>query len=204
MKLKKKSAIVVFILFFALSISYAQEKEFKNNSDKDLSENTTVKIQDTITDKKQVSEKKTDIRNDVAESVKKKKTLSGSNKSENQKNNTKEISENPIHEKNEGDVLLINEGSFKYKRIPDIKIIEKKVEPADIAAGSGASGNTQNSSDSSKMDGFFGLGKTASDIIVKGGVLLLILLIFILYKSRMAAPGGKSSKSRKVLNSFRK
>ena len=204
MKLNKKSAIVVFLLFFALSISYAQEKDLKDSSGKNLNENNTVKIQDTVTDKTQVADKKSDIRNEGSDSSKKKKTPPAGTKSENRKNNVKEIPENFNHEKTDGDILLINEGSFKYKRIPDIKIIEKKVEPTDIANGSGVSGNAQTSSDLSKTNGFFGLSKTASDIIVKGGVLLLILLIFILYKSRMSAPGGKSSKSRKVLNSFRK
>ena len=100
----------------------------------------------------------------------------------------------------EGDLLLITEGNFKYKRIPDIKLTDIKPETVDIntqVAAIPVSG--QNSS-----SGLQGLSKTTTDVIVKGGVLLLILLIFILYKSRMSGPGKKSSKKRNVLNSYRK
>lgn len=206
MKLREKSATVIFLLFLALSASYAQEKELKDVNEKNLNQNNTVKLQDTVTDKTQDTEKKTEAGNEKKESLnfKKKKISSLNNKPEKRQKIEKEISDNTITEVNEGDVLLINEGSFKYKRIPDIKITEKKVESVDSALGPGVVDSTKNPSGSSKANGFFGLGKTASDIIVKGGVLLLILLIFILYKARMSVPGGKSSKSRKVLNSFRK
>ncbi len=102
--------------------------------------------------------------------------------------------------KMDGDLLLINEGNFKYKRIPDIKLAEIKPESAD--SGNQAAVVPEN--EQNKPDGFLGLSKTASDVIVKGGVLLLILLIFVLYKSRMSGPGSKSSKKRNVLNSYRK
>jgi hypothetical protein len=51
--------------------------------------------------------------------------------------------------------------------------------------------------------GFLGMSKTAADVVVKGGIILFIFIIFILYKSRMKSPGGRKT-SRKVLNSYRK
>lgn len=98
-----------------------------------------------------------------------------------------------------GDLLQINEGNFKYKRIPDIKLADTQVamasdQPVSTSADSGEVQSGQ---------GFLGMSKTASDIIVKGGIILFIFIIFILYKSRMKSPGGRKS-SRKVLNSYRK
>jgi hypothetical protein len=218
MKLKQLLVIVLFLLFLALSNSYTQENVLKDTGVKNLQQNNSVNLPETKSDKTSVTEKKVEIKTDIPEPVIKKKTSSSGSKTENQKstkknNPEKKItsvskdvkSENIGQEKAEGDLLLINEGNFKYKRIPDIKLVEKKSETIDSAVpGAVASGNTQNATDSSKAKGFFGLGKTASDIIVKGGILLLILLIFILYKSRMSAPSGKSSKRRNVLNSYRK
>jgi len=102
--------------------------------------------------------------------------------------------------KSDGELLPINEGNFKYKRIPDIKLVE--IAPETVVLNPAAvesSGSIQKSG-----TGFLGLSETASDVIVKGGFLLLILVIFVLYKSRMTGPGNKSSKKRNVLNSYRK
>jgi hypothetical protein len=98
-----------------------------------------------------------------------------------------------------GELLQINEGNFKYRRIPDIKLADTQImmaadQSADVPAVSeeGESGS-----------GFMGMSKTASDIVVKGGIIFFIFIIFILYKSRMKSPGGRRS-SRKVMNSYRK
>jgi hypothetical protein len=217
MKLKQILVIVLFLLFLALSSSYAQENISKDTGVKNLQQDNPVNLSETKSDKAAETEKKIEIKTEISDAVNKKKQVSIGNKTENHKSikkNTPEKkitstskdvkSENITQEKAEGDLLLINEGNFKYKRIPDIKLIEKKSETADSAAAGVVPGNTQNVSDSPKVNGFFGLGKTASDIIVKGGILLLILLIFILYKSRMSVPRAKSSKRRNVLNSYRK
>lgn len=98
-----------------------------------------------------------------------------------------------------GDLLQINEGNFKYKRIPDIKLADTQVAMATDQPVS-------TSADSDEVrtgEGFLGMSKTASDIVVKGGIILFIFIIFILYKSRMKSPGGRKT-SRKVLNSYRK
>ena len=98
-----------------------------------------------------------------------------------------------------GELLQINEGNFKYRRIPDIKLADTQLamaadQPVSVSAGNGEDKSGQ---------GFLGMSKTAADIVVKGGIILFIFIIFILYKSRMKAPGGRKS-SRKVLNSYRK
>jgi hypothetical protein len=215
MKLKKK-LVIVLLLFQYLSISYAQESNLKNTEIKKPDLNNTVNLSEKVPDKSQDIEKKMENKSEAGDSIKKKITAHSS-KSTNQKTAVKPDrekknksasedvkTENINQEKNQGDLLLINEGNFKYKRIPDIKLIDKKPAADTAAVNNATTGNTQNLSDTAKTGGLFGLGKTASDIIVKGGTLLLILLIFILYKSRMSVPRGKSSKSRKVLNSFRK
>jgi len=113
---------------------------------------------------------------------------------------TETAAENITPVKLDSDLIPINEGNFKYKRIPDIKLVE--IAPETVVLNPAAvesSGSIQKSG-----TGFLGLSETASDVIVKGGFLLLILVIFVLYKSRMTGPGNKSSKKRNVLNSYRK
>lgn len=103
-----------------------------------------------------------------------------------------------------GDYLLsINEGNFKYKRIPDIKLVEKSPSMAEqntlMTNASGDAGTPDNSAET----GFFGLSKNAADVVAKGGILLLVLGIFILYKFRSRGTGRRSSSSS-VMNSYRK
>jgi len=95
-------------------------------------------------------------------------------------------------------LMRIDEGNFKYKRIPDIKLPENQVQVARELTGSDAV-----PADSPAEGGFWGMSKSASDIFVKVGVILFIFIIFILYKSRMRSPGGRKA-GRKVLNSYRK
>ncbi len=97
----------------------------------------------------------------------------------------------------DGELLQINEGDFKYRRIPDIKLPEKNIE---MASNQSADSGSENANGDS---GFLGMSKTAADIIVKGGIILFILVVFVVYKSRMRSPGGRKSGSS-VLNSYRK
>lgn len=100
----------------------------------------------------------------------------------------------------DGELLQINEGDFKYKRIPDIKLPERQVE---MAGNQNADSASDESGKEENEGGFWGMSKTTADIFVKGGIILFILIIFILYKSRMKGSGGGKS-GRKVLNSYRK
>ena len=98
-----------------------------------------------------------------------------------------------------GGLLQINEGNFKYRRIPDIKLADTQVAMASEQAVSVSAVSDEDQAG----QGFLGMSKTASDVVVKGGIILFIFIIFILYKSRMKSPGGRKS-GRKVLNSYRK
>ena len=210
MKLLKVLTIVLFSLFLFFSVSFAQENNTADTGVNNLQQNSNTGIvSGTEIEKTVPAETKTDT-----VSIEKKKASVSENKSEVKKTISKKNpekkpapenvdiikEENTVQVKMDGDLLLINEGNFKYKRIPDIKLAEIKPEAADSGTQvTAVSENAQNTS-----TGFLGLSKTASDVIVKGGVLLLILLIFVLYKSRMSGPGSKSSKKRNVLNSYRK
>ncbi|HQO41062.1 MAG TPA: hypothetical protein PK986_11380 [Spirochaetota bacterium] len=115
--------------------------------------------------------------------------------------------ETPVNEKTavakiepySGELLQINEGNFKYRRIPDIKLADTQVT---MAADQSADVPAVSEEDQSGS-GFMGMSKTASDIVVKGGIIFFIFILFILYKSRMKSPGGRKT-SRKVMNSYRK
>ena len=213
MKLLKILTIVLLSLFLSFSVSFAQETNTADTGANNLQHNTNNGNVPDVDVEKNVSTEKTAADTVKPDTSAKKKNSISDNKTESKKNGNKKTSEKKAAEetvivkeestpavKVDGDFLLINEGNFKYKRIPGIKLADIKPEAADsgvqVAEVSKPGENTST--------GFLGLSKTASDVIVKGGVLLLILLIFILYKSRMSHPGTKSSKKRNVLNSYRK
>lgn len=110
-----------------------------------------------------------------------------------------------VEENNSGEnfLLSINEGNFKYKRIPDIKLPDRTPTAADqnVQDKNNESAG-ENNPDSSTGDAFFGLSKNTADIVAKGGILLLLLVIFVLYRRR-SRTGGRSS-STSVLKSYRK
>jgi len=213
MKLLKVLTIVLFALFFSFSVVFSQENTTADTGTGSLPQkNESVVIPVIEAEKKAVTEK-IEIEKVISDSVIKKKKSVNENKSESSKSSNKKSAEKqvlpvstdlkevkPESQKNEGDLLLINEGNFKYQRIPDIKLAEIKPESAESVSKTAEV--TEPVSDPSA--GFMGLSKTVSDIIVKGGLLLLILMIFVIYKSRMSGTGHKSSKKRNVLNSYRK
>ena len=95
------------------------------------------------------------------------------------------------------DGLLIDDGNFKYKRIPEIKLIEKAPElpEKNIAVETPAENESDKKQERSYVD------------IWKILIVLIIVGIFILYMSMASGSAKKRSrisKSRKVLNSYRK
>ncbi len=97
-------------------------------------------------------------------------------------------------------LLPINEGNFKYKRIPDIKLVEKTPSAAvqnnqEQNGASADSGNVNNTAGT----GFFNISRNTAKI----GILLFILGVFILYKVRSKSTTRRSSSSS-VMNSYRK
>ncbi len=211
MKFLKVSTMVLFSLLLVVSVSFSQESNTSESTAGTVDSGSAVV---TETEKAVTAEIKSEPVTSVSDTVINKKNTAPVNKNETRKNSDKKNSDKKVTSnsqvaevekitpaKLDGDLLPINEGNFKYKRIPDIKLAEIAPETVVLNTTTVAAPDSGQDKDA----GFLGLGKTASDVIVKGGVLLLILVIFILYKSRMAGrPGNKSSKRRNVLNSYRK
>jgi len=97
-------------------------------------------------------------------------------------------------------LLRVDEGSFKYARIPEIVIDE--IKPS-YAVSEARKEEVVPGNENSDEKGFLGMKKQTADVVAKGGILLLILVIFILYKSRMKGT-KKRGPGRNVLNSYRK
>lgn len=116
-------------------------------------------------------------------------------------------SEKTIQKKTAGEpeFLRIDEGNFKYSRIPELAIAEAKAQTAVVVEidDSDSSGSKDLSGNGSDEAGFLGMKKGTADIVAKVGILLLILVVFILYKFRMKGT-VKKRPGRNVLNSYRK
>ena len=99
---------------------------------------------------------------------------------------------------NEG-LLLIDEGNFKYRRIPEIKLAEKAPLLAEQNIITETPIENMEETEKKKEVSYIDIGKIL--------IILIVVGIFILYISRSSGPankGNKTSKSRKVLNSYRK
>jgi hypothetical protein len=211
MKLLKISAMVLFSLLLVVSVSFSQEnstaEETAGKSDSGSAAVTeTVKtVTADIVAEPDPSVSDTPVQKKNTAPVKKNETRKTADKKSPEKieavNPPEKEAENSSLVKFDGELLPVNEGNFKYKRIPDIKLAE--ITPQTVLLTPSA--EETSASVQSPETGFLGLSETASDVIVKGGFLLLILVIFLLYKSRMTGrPGNKSTKRRNVLNSYRK
>jgi len=97
-------------------------------------------------------------------------------------------------------LLMIKDGDYKYKRIPEIKLDKKEVEEEEIVKISDSEKAVIKTEEKEpEGTGLFGLSKNTTDIIAKGSIVLLILLIFILYRFR-----SRKSDSSSVLRSLPK
>jgi hypothetical protein len=106
--------------------------------------------------------------------------------------NIKNATDKPVNSNN---LLEINDGDFKYKRIPGITLAnEKRIEEKNTELNNVKSVNPV-AEESAK--GLFGLRKSTSDLLVKIFLICLILGIIILFKIRSKTHGDK-----KVLRRF--
>jgi hypothetical protein len=95
------------------------------------------------------------------------------------------------------DLLLpIEDGNYKYSRIPGIQLKEAMGSSSDDIVR--LSEKSPGDSSGAGKSGLFGMSKSSQDTLVKISILLLVVVIFILYRIR----SGRSS--RRVFKSFRK
>jgi hypothetical protein len=102
---------------------------------------------------------------------------------------------NPDPVKIDEGLLLIDEGNFKYRRIPDIKLIDTPPVLVEKNIKIEAPIEPEQKKEKSYID------------IWKIIIILIIVGIFILYVSRASGSpkvSNKTSRSRKVMNSYRK
>jgi len=203
-----KILIIILILSFAVFPVFSQETAKDSGGSVITNEQNNTGIEDT-----EASGKGKAVSTDITDSGSKKSTedtaKSGSSAKAAKKKPAAsliQVEQVPVVEENnsgENFLLSINEGNFKYKRIPDIKLPERTPSAADQNAQDKNNETAgENIPDSSAGEGFFGLSKNTADIVAKGGILLLVLVIFVLYRRR--SRGGGRSSSTSVLKSYRK
>lgn len=206
MKLSKVITISVFSLIFSLTVAFSQENETGDAGTVNQQQNGgSGNISKTDNEKTVKAEIKSEANNRITETEADKKPLSSEKKQDDRKSVSKKTAEKKTAQtsatlkkeeetapvKMDGDLLPINEGNFKYKRIPDIKLADIKPESPDTGNQVAEVKTVTHSQKSSS--GFLGFG-----------VLIFFLIIFIVYRSRMSGPGNKSTKKRNVLNTYRK
>ncbi len=109
-----------------------------------------------------------------------------------------------------GNLVELNDGNFKYKRIPGIILAENRASTEisdkknpEVSEKTVTTVESVKETKEKDEKGIFNFGKNLSDIIARGGILLLITVVFILYRRRNRGTSKKGSR-RNVLNSYRK
>jgi hypothetical protein len=217
MKLLKLSIILLFMqLLFFTSLS-AQEDENANTLPSSISDIMPAGNEDegivdkekenTITpdltnkgktEKDDDAQKKPSTKKKPEAKVVQKTEVIKTEETKTEETKTEEIKiDKPEPVKIDEGLLLIDDGNFKYRRIPDIKLIDKTPEliVKNIAVETPKVENEQK-----KEKSYIDIWKIL--------IILIIVGIFILYVSRASGSAkkmnNKTSKSRKVLNSYRK
>jgi len=203
-----KILTIIFIVFFTVYPVFSQETVENNGSsviDNDQGntgiEGSAASVKEKAVSSDQINSGTKKLAEDTAK-------IGNSVKAVKKKPAIPEVQEEqaPVIDENtrgEDFLLPINEGNFKYKRIPDIKLPDRTPSMAEQNAQNiNNASDGENSMDVSSGDGFFGLSKNTADIVAKGGILLLVLGIFILY--RLRSRGGRRGSSTSVLKSYRK
>ena len=195
-----------FFIFFSASLS-AQEAESVNTQPGSISdiiparnenEGAIDKEKEDAIKADSANKKKIESNDDAQKKAAPKKTPAANivQKTENIKPEAEEIkNDKPETVKIDDSLLLIDEGNFKYRRIPDIKLVDKIPEPVEKNIATETYIETEPENEKSYMD------------IWKFLIVLIIAGIFILYMSRAsntAKINHRASKYRKVLNSYRK
>lgn len=102
-------------------------------------------------------------------------------------NKNEKVQLNTIEKVSDG-LLEINDGSFIYKRIPEIRIEEKRMQSSEDLSGDSSekvvADEKEKNVDGIEKKGLFGLSKQSTDVMAKIVLILIILVIFVLYKTR--------------------
>ncbi len=213
---------IVTLLFFAGTSLYSQEVSDDTGdavkTEENLSKNdSSVKAEDTLPatgtvedaisagDNKAVSseEKKSAVSEDSAEKVIKKVPGKKSGVSKKKEAKTAAKPAPSANSYDHSNLLKVEDGNFKYRRIPGIELEDRNSSSIEPAVSEKLPEEEKPGGVEEEENGFFGLGKTAADLVAKGGIIILILLIFILYRKRTKGSRKKGTK-RNVLNSYRK
>ncbi|HOP29272.1 MAG TPA: hypothetical protein P5120_12675 [Spirochaetota bacterium] len=204
-----KTLTIVFIVSFAVLPVFSQDAAEDNKSSVEINEQDATGVNDyTVSEKETVESKDESASGNkrVAEDKVKSGSSAGTAKKKEAASQNKKDDAPPADEGTPGEdyLLSISEGNFKYKRIPDIKLADRTPSMAEQNAQNvNNESDDQNNPDSLPGEGFFGLSKKTADIVAKGGILLLLLGIFILYRLRSRG-GGRRGSGTRVMKSYRK
>ena len=97
-------------------------------------------------------------------------------------------------------LLELNDDELKFMRIPGLVSVKNVEPPAVIETAEGDAVKTAEADDEAdeNNDGILGMSKETSDVVTRIALVMLVVIIFVLY--RLRSRGG----SRKVLRSYPK
>lgn len=198
-KILIKISPVLLIVILCLTYSFSQEdtdEDVPDETNTEVIKNETTKKVENSVDKKSLSEDQAEEDSDVkadevenkAEPVDKDESVhkAVTERQPVKKNYIKKKENAPSYVIDKG-LLRISPGDTLFERIPEIKLgnNKKSLKVEEIVRIPETLGETDNSSkDASGVDGFFGVSKEKTEIIAQISIVLLILLVFVLYKVR--------------------
>ena len=191
--------IIIFILLSAASTVLLAQGDIKKNINKNdvkIREKTAIKNKAVI--KKEVVKKKEIIRK--VETVKKAKDPEKVEKKKVRIDNRIIRKEDDSRGNTDSSLLSIDDGYYKYERIPEIIIKRKTIE---IDTGVEETVQITEKIDFEEKNqtegkGLFNISKDKTDTIAKVALVLFIFLIFVLYRIRAKSSG------KNVLRNFPK
>ncbi len=200
MRGKKLVSLMIFsFMFLLLQAGFGQTEEVTGELKKDEQEKSIVDDTKKELDEKKPEPKKESIQKESISTKKLVDTEKSAPDKEAGKRGIKEGEKVVRDSAIDRGLLEIVEGDFKYRRIPEIKISEKVVateerrETKEIEEK-----ESKDTRDEPEKKGLFGLSRSTTDLVAKGILILIIVVIFILYRAR------SKDKRSKVLRRFPK
>ena len=162
-KTMKRIILSLIICTFIFSAVYAQE-ETPVSSPTAPETITPLEIPADIAADKSMSEEKTV----TPKANQPQKTAQATTARETKGTNTEEVKETT-------GLLPLTEGEFKYERIPGISVKKSNPAPDELNIADPSAGKT---------GGFSALNSDLKNNLIRGGIVLLIFILFIFYRSR--------------------